>query len=73
VFFALLELCKICDISFLTASLSQVLENYMQIPWIPGSNPKVLLAARESFKGPFFTEIVILAYWCIGSKEMVDL
>jgi hypothetical protein len=43
--------------------------NYLQIPWKPGETTKVMIAAKKGFKGPYFFEVVILAYWCIWKQR----
>jgi hypothetical protein len=43
--------------------------NYSQISWSPGSTHQSLIAAKKSFKGPLFTEVVIVACWCIWKQR----
>jgi hypothetical protein len=54
---------------FFNYTFSTRIWNYLQISWIPGSHLASILAAKKSFLGPCFIEIVILACWCIWKQR----
>jgi hypothetical protein len=54
---------------FFNCMFSTRIWNYLQIPWNPGDTVSSLLAAKSSFKGPCFFEIVIISCWCIWKQR----
>jgi hypothetical protein len=46
---------------FFNCMFSTRIWNYLQIPWNPGDTVSSLMAAKNSFKGPCFFEIVIIS------------
>jgi hypothetical protein len=54
---------------FFNCNFSTRIWNYLQIPWIPGNTFASLSTAKRSFKGPCFTEIVIISCWCIWKQR----
>jgi hypothetical protein len=54
---------------FFNYNFSTRIWNYLQIPWIPGNTFASLSFAKKSFLGPCFTEIVIIACWCIWKQR----
>jgi hypothetical protein len=54
---------------FLNCNFSTRIWNYFQIPWIPGNTFAALSNAKRSFLGPYFSEIVIIACWCIWKQR----
>jgi hypothetical protein len=54
---------------FFNCNFSTHIWNYLQIPWYPGNTFASLSLAKKSFLGPCFTEIVIIACWCIWKQR----
>jgi hypothetical protein len=69
--------CILCRINFLedwrhlffNCVFNTRIWNYLQIPWNPGNTMESILLAKRSFIGPCFSEIVILACWCIWKQR----
>ena len=55
---------------FFNCMFSTRIWNYLQISWLPDNNSmRVIAAARRSFSGPCFIEVVILACWAIWKQR----
>jgi hypothetical protein len=54
---------------FFECNFSTRIWAYLQIFWGGGSGPEMLQRAKNKFKGPCFTEIVILACWNIWKQR----
>jgi hypothetical protein len=54
---------------FFNCQFSTRIWNYLQISWLPGTNYEVLRRAKQSFNGPCFSEVVIIACWSIWKQR----
>jgi hypothetical protein len=57
---------------FFECNFSVCIWSYLQILWGVGSGPEMIKFAKKHFKGPCFTEVLILSCWNIWkNREMI--